>query len=128
MFVLFTTASKLSESPPYLQNIMRPTTVTEANSNNSISSHILPTSANLVGVCIMSLSLVKLLPRHGWSTWVDEMLALDSMVFLVSVALSYASLRIKRHSPTLENWAELFFLGGLVLIILASLVLTYGIG
>lgn len=107
---------------------MRPTTDTEAHSSNSISSHILPTSANLVGVCIMSLSLVKLLPRHGWSAWVDEMLAIDSMVFLVSVALSYASLRIKGCTANLENWAEMFFLGGLVLIILASLVLTYGIG
>lgn len=106
---------------------MRQTTVIEDHSS-SISSHILPTSANLVGVCIMALSLVKLLPRHGWSSWVDEILAIDSMVFLVSVALSYASLRIKGCTSKLENWAEMFFLGGLVLIILASLVLAYGIG
>lgn len=76
----------------------------------------------------MSLSLVKLLPRHGWSNWVDEALAIDSLIFLASVALSYASLRFKGRSARLENWAELFFLGGLLMVIMSSLVLAYGIG
>jgi hypothetical protein len=75
----------------------------------------------------MSLSLVELLPRHGWSIWVDETLAFDSLVFLVSVALSYLSLRVKRRAARLEQWAEMLFLGGLLLIILASLLLAYGI-
>jgi hypothetical protein len=105
----------------------RPSQFNQATAGSSISSHILPTSANLVGVCIMALSLVKLLPRHGWSSLVDEVLAIDSLVFLTSVTLSYASLRGQRHASRFENWAELFFLGGLLLVILASLVLAYGI-
>lgn len=113
---------------PNLDSAQHPNTVHEAYAYRSFSSHILPTSANLVGVCIMSLSLIKLLPRHGWSSLVDEALAIDSLVFLASVALSYASLRIQRHSASLENWAELCFLGGLFLVILASLVLAYDIG
>jgi len=92
-----------------------------------VSSHILPAAANLVGVCIMSLSLVKLLPRHGWTSWVDEALAIDSLIFLVSVALSYASLRIKSSNLRLETWAERLFLCGLTLIILSSLVLAFGV-
>ncbi len=97
----------------------------ETPAAKDLSRHILPTAANLVGVCIMSLSLVKLMPRHGWSSWVDEILAMDSLVFLVSVALSYASLRTERYACGLENWAERLFLSGLLLIILASLVLTF---
>lgn len=100
----------------------------EPNPGGSFSSHILPTSANLVGVCIMSLSLVKLLPRHGWSAWVDEALALDSLVFLASVALSYSSLRVKSLAVRLESWAEMLFLCGLFLVMLVSLVLAWGIG
>ncbi len=94
--------------------------------SKDLSSHILPTAANLVGVCIMSLSLVKLLPRHGWSNWVDEALAIDSLIFLGSVALSYASLRVEHNANNLEAWAERLFLTGLILIILASLVLAFG--
>lgn len=92
----------------------------------SLSSHILPTSANLVGVCIMALSLIKLLPRHGWTNGVDELLALDSVVFLASVALSYTSMRVSRYASRLETWAERLFLFGLLLVILASLALAYG--
>ena len=106
---------------------MKPSTDTKTVLSSSLSTHIMPTSSNLLGVCIMSLSLVKLLPRHGWSSLIDEALALDSVVFLVSVALSYASLRISRHAGRLENWAEMLFLFGLSIIILASLVLAYGI-
>jgi len=106
---------------------MKPSTDTKTVLSSNLTTHIMPTASNLLGVCIMSLSLVKLLPRHGWSSLIDEALALDSVVFLISVALSYASLRISRHAAKLENWAELLFLFGLSIIILASLVLAYGI-
>lgn len=106
---------------------MGPTPPHAANPPAGLSSHILPTSANLVGVCIMALSLIKLLPRHGWLDGVDELLALDSVVFLASVGLSYASLRVRRHAARLERWAEMLFLAGLLMVIVASLALTYGI-
>lgn len=56
------------------------------------------------------------------------MLAIDSVIFLISVALSYASLRVKQENICLETWAERLFLSGLALIILASLVLAFGVG
>lgn len=93
-----------------------------------LAGYILPNAANLVGVCIMALSLVKLLPRHGWTDNVDEVLAIDSMLFLASVALSYASLRMRSRSARLEAWAERIFLLGLGLIMLASGALAFGIG
>ncbi|OYY93689.1 MAG: hypothetical protein B7Y41_10610 [Hydrogenophilales bacterium 28-61-23] len=111
-----------------MKSARHPIRAVGANANGGFSSHILPTSANLVGVCIMSLSLVKLLPRQGWSSLVDEVLAIDSLIFLASVALSYASLRFQRQSARLENWAESFFLAGLLLVMLSSLILAYGIG
>ena len=99
----------------------------ETDPVSSLSTHILPTSANLLGVCIMSLSLVKLMPRHGWSVWIDEALALDGVVFLLSVALSYASLRFKERANRLENWAEMVFLFGLSVILLSAIVLAFTI-
>ncbi|MEW5769049.1 MAG: hypothetical protein AB1831_01670 [Pseudomonadota bacterium] len=93
-----------------------------------LSSHILPNAANLVGVSFMALSLVKMLPRAGWSDGVDELLASAGLVFLVSVVLSYASLRRRRCSARLENWAERLFLLGLGIIILASAILAFDLG
>jgi hypothetical protein len=95
---------------------------------SGLSGHILPNAANLVGVCIMALSLVKLLPRHGWSASVDKMLAGASVIFLISVAYSYASLRISRHSgKALEVWAERVFLLGLGIIIVSATILAFDI-
>lgn len=93
-----------------------------------VAGYILPNSANLVGVSIMALSLVKLLPRHGWSDYVDEMLAVASVTFLTSVALSYASLRLGSHASALELWAEKVFLLGLAIMIVAATILAFCIG
>jgi len=95
---------------------------------SGLAGHILPTSANLVGVSVMALSLVKLLPRQGWSGYVDEMLAVASVVFLISVTLSYVSLRLRKESCRLENWAEVIFLLGLGIIIASATILAFGIG
>lgn len=75
----------------------------------------------------MSLSLVKLLPRHGWSSWVDEALAIDSVIFMVSVALSYSSMRVHSCAIRLESWAERLFLSGMLPIILSSLLLAFDV-
>ena len=99
-----------------------------AGESNALSGHILPNAANLVGACMMALSLVKLLPRKGWSDYVDEMLAVASVVFLISVALSYTSLRLRRKSgKTLEIWAERVFLVGLGIIIISATILAFDI-
>ena len=97
------------------------------NRRHDFSNHILPTAANLVGVCMMAISVVKLLPRQGWTGAIDEILASASVFFLISVGLSYASLRVERHAARLERWAEIVFLYGLVVVIVAASVLAYAI-
>lgn len=94
----------------------------------NVAGYILPNAANLVGVSIMALSLVKLLPRHGWSDYVDEMLAVASVTFLASVALSYASLRLRNQDCRLELWAEKLFLLGLGIMIVGASILAFAIG
>jgi cytochrome c oxidase assembly factor CtaG len=80
----------------------------------------------MAGVCMMAISLIKLLPRHGWTDLFDEVLALAGVVFLVSVALSFASLRRREQAAKLERWAENVFLCGLVSVIVAAIGLAYG--
>lgn len=89
-----------------------------------LSSHILPTSANLVGACMCAIPLVKLLPRTGWANWIDEVLLFASLLFLVSASLSYASIRTAGQAERLENSAETIFLAGLGAVFVALLGLA----
>jgi len=91
----------------------------------NLSSHILQTSASMVGVCMMIISIVKLIHMGGtMSRMVDKILAFDNVVFLLSAILSYASMRYERWAVHLENMADTMFIVGLICMTVASLVLS----
>lgn len=79
---------------------------------NDLSHHILPTSAQLIGVCLTVISLVKLLHLGQVGSLLDKLLAIDTVLFLVSAGLSYAAMRGVR-SENLEKYADQFFILGL---------------
>lgn len=93
--------------------------------DTGLSTHILPTSANLVGACMCALPLVKMLHRHGLADLMDEGLALASLLFLSSAGLSYASMRQAEQGVRLESLAERLFLVGLVLVFLSLVILAF---
>jgi len=81
--------------------------------HKDLSQHILPTSAQLVGVCMTVISLVKVLHIGQAGSLLDKFLAIDALFFTISAALSYASMRgIK--SASLEKYADQFFILGLL--------------
>jgi len=54
------------------------------NPKQNLSSHILPTSAAMLGVCMTVISIVKLTQlNHGIKSWIDEILAIDALFFLL---------------------------------------------
>lgn len=81
--------------------------------HNDLSHHILPTSAQLVGVCITVISLVKALHIGHVGSLLDKLLAVDAILFTVSASLSYASMRSIK-SARLEKYADYFFMLGLL--------------
>lgn len=80
---------------------------------NDLSRHILPTSAQLVGVCLTVISLVKVLHIGRVGSLLDRFLAIDALLFTISATLSYASMR-KGESAKLEKYADQFFMLGLL--------------
>lgn len=74
-----------------------------------------------------AIPLVKLLQRNGWAPWIDESLALASLLFLCSAGLSYISLRHTNNDAKLENMAEAVFVVGLVVVFGALMILSWGI-
>ena len=97
--------------------------------SDGISSHILPTSATMVGVCVTVIGIVRLIETGGTiATIVDNIVAVDSAFFLGATLLSYVSLRSPRHQERLERYAAVVFLAGLVIMVAASFMLAWEIG
>jgi len=88
----------------------------------NISQHILPTSANLLGLCFLILSLKKLWKADDVEWFVDKLDGVAIIVFLVSSVLSYMSMRSKERSELYERTADLIFLAGLSMLTLIAVI------
>jgi hypothetical protein len=93
-----------------------------------ISIHIFTASATMVGVCLTVIGLFKLiLQLKSISTWADDLLSIDAMLFLSACGLAYWALRtrsIKRRHLT-EKIADVIFLVALTLMTTICALITY---
>lgn len=92
---------------------------------NNLSSHILPTSATMVGVCMTVLSIAKLVETKTHPGMVDELMAFDGLIFLTSAFCSYLSIRSIRQEERLEKTADLAFMAGLIVMVMTSFIFAY---
>lgn len=97
------------------------------NNSNDLSHHILPNSATMVGVCIMVISIVKGLDPGLTNYLIDKALAIDSLLFMISALISFSSIRLERSAASMERWAEIIFLLGLVSMTLITVIFTFEI-
>lgn len=80
----------------------------------------------MVGVCITVISLMQLVPKNAISSWADEILAIDAIIFLTSTWLSYWTLRHnKAVAQKLENIADWLFLSGLSVMGFVSVLVAF---
>ncbi len=92
--------------------------------DNTISKHILPTSATMVGVCMTVISILKL-SANSSNTWADEILAVDSLLFIMSAIFSYVSIRNELEESKYEDWADKIFIFGLVVMTFACFIVVF---
>ena len=92
----------------------------------NISHHILPTSSNLLGLCFVILSFMKV-TKTGMETVIDEMVSTAIVVFLAASILSYASIRSRAGTERLEKAADVIFLCGLGLLTMTALITIFEI-
>ncbi len=96
--------------------------------SDTLASHILPTSATMIGVCATLIGLIKLAEEKLGSSHVDEYAALVAVTFLASALASYLSIRCSnrpRLSVRTEQIVDLIFLGGLIGITLVATLFAY---
>jgi uncharacterized membrane protein len=96
------------------------------NGRKYVSHHILPTAANLLGLCFVILSVIKVL-KLGDRTVIDELMAVAVVIFLIASIFSYASIRSKTRTDLYEKVADIVFLSGLGLLTLTALIIVFQI-
>ena len=93
------------------------------DNKKNISRHILPTSSNLLGLCFVILSFIRL-SNFAAETFLDELVAIAIIFFLISSIFSYSSMRSKNKTEFYEKIADIIFLVGLSFLTLISVVIV----
>ena len=95
----------------------------QSANNRRIASYVFSGSNTMVGVCITVISLFRIM-KTGMQTYADEVLALDTLVFIIASLLSYLALR-NEHNEHLEKWADISFFTGMIIIFIVGLLIIY---
>jgi hypothetical protein len=89
--------------------------------SNDLSHHILPNSAQLVGVCMMVIPVVKLLHFGQVGLLLDKLLAIDTLIFMASAGFSYAAMRKEKYA----RFADQVFMLGLMELGICAILLAF---
>ncbi len=91
-----------------------------------ITIHILSTSSTLMGICAALITAIKL-SDFATNTLLDETLLVTALLMFVSCFLSYLDIRSKNSNGKLEEWADNFFLIGLILLMVSMILLWFNL-
>jgi hypothetical protein len=91
---------------------------------------ICPIASAMVGVCLTGIGLLHLgvaIGRRASSA--DDLLAVDSLLFLVATLTSYVALRggASRRLHLMEQFADASFITAMLLLTAACFVITYAL-
>ncbi|MGZ5054448.1 MAG: hypothetical protein ACXWAT_05825 [Methylobacter sp.] len=75
----------------------------------------------------MVISIVKTQPVDMVSYVIDKALAIDSLLFTISALLLFLSIRLERANDSLERWAEMIFILGLVSLTVIAVIFSFEI-
>ena len=100
----------------------------EKNNPERRTSHILNTSANLLGICFLVITtLTKFNMRDG--SLIDEVTAVAILVFMSSCIISFIAMKQSAYAEVrrLENVADYIFLFGLVLLFISACLIVLNV-
>ena len=99
-----------------------------SDNKRNTSAHILNTSSNLLGICFVVLTSLRLLKMQN-DTLVDEFTTGAMILFMVSAILSFLSIKSKHFKLSIkyESIAELLFLTGLICLFVTTMLITFNV-
>jgi amino acid transporter len=92
--------------------------------------HIFTTSAAMIGVCMTVVGVLHVVSvLRKVDTFGDDLLCINSLIYLASCLTAYGALRTRRRKRNrrLEWMADWLFLAGLVLSTIATAFITWAI-
>lgn len=94
--------------------------------NSNKSSHILSTSSNLLGFCLLVLTSIKI-SKFSQSTLIDEFTGGASVLLIIASILSFLSIRNKKEkqSEYYEKFADIIFLTALIIIFSITFLVAF---
>ena len=95
-----------------------------------ISIHIFSVSAGLVGVCLTVIGILRVVfVVKNLSTFADDLLSFDALLFLTSCFLAYLALRKRsmQRSQKTERAADVVFIMALAVMAFACIAITYAL-
>ncbi len=95
----------------------------ENTRNREIASYILSGSTTMVGVCITIITLFRVM-KVNFVTYADEILGVNTSLFIASALLAYASLR-RENDIHLKRLADVFFFAGMIIMLLVGFIIVY---
>jgi len=92
---------------------------------SNIAIHVFSVSATMVGVCLTVIGIVNFISNK--KTFIDEITAVDALIFLISCVLSYYAIRTKDNQRRflLEKRVDVIFLFGIFLMVLICILIAF---
>ncbi|BAV04109.1 hypothetical protein SAMN05421788_104155 [Filimonas lacunae] len=92
------------------------------------SPHILNTSTNLLGFCLIVLTSIKV-ARFNHATLIDDSTGVASLLLMASCLLSFLSMRSEKEkkSKTLESVADYCFLLALICVSITIILVSFNL-
>jgi hypothetical protein len=86
-----------------------------------LSYHILVTASTMIGVCLTVITIFKVTNFH-LKTYADELLGVDTLLFILSSFLSYISIR-QGYNKKLEFVADNLFIAAMSIMVVAGILI-----
>jgi hypothetical protein len=94
--------------------------------NNGKPPHILNASSNLLGICFILITGLRL-TNVSTATLADDISLFAALNFLSACVLSYLSIRIEKETMRLERWADYLFIIGMISLFIAIAAFSTGL-
>src|SRR5579885_1281718 len=91
--------------------------------NKTIAEHIFNGSITMSGVSVTIIALFRVM-KVGISTYADDILSINTCLFLAAAILSYLSLRREKNN-TIETIADILFFAGMVIMMIVGILIVY---
>ena len=95
---------------------------------NNKSEHILNTSSNLLGFCLVVLTSLKI-SKYSEVSIIDELTGVGTIFLIVSAILSFLSIRSNKENISVryEKIAENIFIIALIFVFLITFMIAFSI-